>query len=195
MRSVLRLYAGSMGKCRIQPVGMGTGPLLSRARNELLNMFMKGDANGEPYDYFLWADTDIIFGYEDLAVLLQSDKDIAGSVYFALNRSSESFVVALKREEGSPGTFGNLKVDDCYESDGRPKDPIRVDGLGCGFTLIKRSVIESLAPIKRLWPYAESGEEEGYGEDLTFCLRAAEKGHESWLVPLSQVGHIKEIVL
>jgi len=74
-----------------------------------------------------------------------------------------------------------------------------VAGLGCGFTLIKRKVLNDLADSRggtaRLWPYAETGEEEGFGEDLTFGLRAKELGFDSWLVPASKVGHIKEVVL
>lgn len=194
MRSVLRLYAGSIGKCMIQPMGIATGPLLSKARNTLLNYFLQGD-----YDYFLWADTDIEFDYEDLAVLMQSNRDIAGSVYLALDSKGEPVCAHLLEKDGSPGVYADVPLSLCYEDDGAPKEEVRVSGLGCGFTLIKREVIQRLADqkggIKRLWPYAETGEDEGFGEDLTFGLRAAEMGFDSYLIPKSKVGHIKEIVL
>lgn len=193
-RSMMHLFAGGSGKVLLNPVGIGTGPLLSRARNQLVQTFLEGDL-----DYFLWTDTDIEFRYEDLAVLMQSDKDIAGSVYFALDSEGQPTVAHLQETEDTPGTYAAVSISDCYGDDNSPKEPFVVSGLGCGFTLIKREVMHALAEshggTARLWPYAETGEEEGYGEDLTFGLRAAELGFESWLVPASRVGHIKEIVI
>lgn len=194
MRSVLYLFAGAQGKCLIQPVGCGTGPLLSRARNQLVQQFLEGD-----YDYFLWTDTDIEFGWPDLSLLLLTDKDIAGSVYFALNGEGEPVVAHLQEKADEPRVYEAVPFSSCYGDDSSPKEPFTVAGLGCGFTLIKREVLVALAESRggtaRLWPYAETGEEEGYGEDLTFCLRAKEMGFESWLVPASRVGHIKEITI
>lgn len=200
MHSILMLFANASGKCLIQPVGCGTGPLLSRARNRLVQQFLEGT-----YDYFLWTDTDITFQYEDLAALLLADKDIAGSVYFTLDSSGEPVVAHLEeraQEEGDDSkgpVYQDVPISKCYGDDGSPAEPFVVSGLGCGFTLIKREVMDALASshggTARLWPYAETGEEEGYGEDLTFCLRAKEMGFDSWLVPASRVGHTKEIVL
>ena len=178
----------------IQPMGIATGPLLSKARNVLLGYFMEGD-----YDYFLWADTDIEFDWQDLAVLMQSNRDIAGSVYLTLDSSGEPVCAHLLEKEGSPGVYADVPLSLCYEDDGTPKEEVRVSGLGCGFTLIKRNVIQALSDqkggIKRLWPYAETGEDEGFGEDLTFGLRAAEIGFDSYLIPKSKVAHIKEIAI
>ena len=182
----------------IKPVGCASGPLLSRARNLLVQQFLEGD-----YDYFLWTDTDIIYTWDDLAVLLQSDKDIAGSVYLTLDGQNQPVVAHLQEDlggdDGERKRYRDVPLSDCYGDDSSPKEPFVVAGLGCGFTLIKREVLVALAEshggTARLWPYAETGEEEGFGEDLTFGLRAAELGYNSWLVPASRVGHIKEIVL
>jgi hypothetical protein len=199
-RSLLYLFAGAQGKCLIQPVGCGSGPLLSRARNRLVQQFLEGD-----FDYFLWTDTDISFTYDDLSLLLLADKDIAGSVYFALDGNNEPCIAHLEEEPGAPEgeegkkRYRDVPISKCYDDDSSPKEPFSVAGLGCGFTLIKMRVLVDLADSRggtaRLWPYAESGEEEGFGEDLTFALRAADLGFQSWLVPESKVGHIKEIVL
>lgn len=196
-RSLLYLFAGAQGHCLIQPVGCGSGPLLSRARNLLVQQFLEGS-----YDYFLWTDTDIEFGWEDLSVLLRADKDIAGSVYFALDGQGQPTVAHLQSDPEAPEgevRYRDVPVSSCYGDDASPKEPFVVAGLGCGFTLIKRRVLSDLAEshggTARLWPYAETGEEEGFGEDLTFGLRAAELGYQSWLVPESKVGHTKEIVL
>jgi len=194
MGSVLRLFAGAQGKCLIMPVGCGSGPLLSRARNSLVQQFLEGEC-----DYFLWTDTDIEFEYEDLSILMRADKDIAGSVYLALDGKGEPVVAHLQEDPREANRYRDVPLSDCFRDDYRPKEPFVVAGLGCGFTLIKRKVLVDLAEshggTARLWPYAETGEEEGFGEDLTFGLRAKELGFESWLVPESRVGHIKEIVL
>lgn len=201
--SILHLVANTSGRLRTRPVGIATGPLLSRARNELLNMFLQKDD-----EYLLFTDTDIVFTYRDLYTLLDfmeshPEAGLAGAVYFALGPENERTVVALDELEGSPGVYEDVDIGRLAEElpDGSydPRPPFPVSGLGLGFTLIRRNVVEDLANvkggIKRLWPFAEQGEDEGYGEDLTFCLRAAELGYKSYLVPAVKVGHIKEIVL
>jgi len=193
-RSLLYLFAGAQGNALIKPVGCGSGPLLSRARNLLVQQFLEGD-----YDYFLWTDTDIEYTWEDLSLLLRADKDIAGSVYYAFDREGQPVVAHLQEDPEEAGRYRDVPISACYGDNDSPKEPFVVAGLGCGFTLIKRRVLKDLADshggTARLWPYAETGEEEGFGEDLTFGLRALDLGFQSWLVPESKVDHIKEIVL
>lgn len=190
MDSLLGLIAGSSGKYRIRPVAMEVGPLISRARNRLLEEFLKTDD-----EYFLWIDTDIVFGISDLEALLALDKAIAGSVYLTLDESQQPVCAHLDELPDSPGRYTDVSLERLYDTEGKPMEPFTISGLGMGFTLVRRDVIESLGPIKRLFPFAERDADHGYGEDLTFCLRAAEKGFEAWVVPASKVGHMKEIEL
>lgn len=192
--SMLRLIAQASGTCGIRPVSVSTGPLLSRARNKLLSQFLEKDD-----EYILFADTDIIFEWDDLQYLLEQDKPICGSLYFTLDPREQPVIAHLLELEGEPETYRDVPIERAISEGGDPAEPFVVSGLGMGFTLIKREVIQALADakggIKKLWPFAETDEEKGYGEDLTFCLRAKELGFDSWLCPKSRVGHIKEIVL
>ena len=188
--SMLELIARSSGKFGIRPTAIETGPLLSRARNSLLSAFL--DTTD---DFFLWVDSDIIFGIEDLEALLSLNFPIAGSVYYTLDQQGIPVCAHLDELKDQPGEYKSVDLSRLYDAESKPMDPFVISGLGMGFTLIKREVIEALAPIKRLWPFAETDIDHGYGEDLTFCLRAKEKGFLSYIVPQSKVGHIKEIEL
>lgn len=190
MDSLLECIARSSGKFGIRPIAIETGPLLSRARNSLLKTFLETED-----EYFLWVDTDIVFGIDDLEALLALDKAIAGSVYFTLDQAGAPVCAHLDELPDKPGQYEAVDMGRLYDAEGKPMDPFAISGLGMGFTLVRRDVIEALAPIKRLFPFAERDTDHGYGEDLTFCLRAAEKGFETWVVPASKVGHIKEIEL
>ena len=69
--------------------------------------------------------------------------------------------------------------------------PIPVAGVGFGLMLIKREVVEKMFEwYPRPVEYAD-----GNGEDLTFCLRAAELGFETVVVPAARVGHLKTVML
>lgn len=202
--SIWTTAAYAAGKVRLRPLGIATGPLLSRARNQLVKLFL--EKNDE---YLLFTDTDITFRWEDLRLLLEvcsGPRAIVGGVYFALDGNGERCVAHLVELEGEPGVYTDVPIERLYREvlPGRhePADPFEVSGLGMGFTLIKREVMEALADvrggIKGLWPFAETENEEsgrGNGEDLTFCLRAKELGYSSFVVPEVKVGHIKEIEL
>lgn len=190
--SLLALIAHSSGLFGIRPIAMESGPLLSRARNRLLEYFLEETTD----EYFLWTDTDTIFNVEDLKALLDAQLPICGALYFTLDQDEQIVCAHLDEDSEDAGSYRDVKLERLLNPEGDgPAEPFVVSGLGMGFTLIKREVVESLAPIKKLWPYAETDVDKGYGEDLTFCLRAKEKGFDSWLVPAVKVGHIKEIVI
>lgn len=69
--------------------------------------------------------------------------------------------------------------------------PIKVAAVGFGLTLIRREVVEAVRSI-----YPSPIEFEGTrGEDLVFCLRAAEMGFDTYLVPRARIGHAKVVVV
>lgn len=189
--SLWALAAASSGLYGMRPIAMESGPLLSRARNNLLRYFL--DETDD--EYFLSVDTDIIFYPSDLLALLAADKPICGSIYLTLDEQEEKVCAHLDEVSGDAGTYKDVSLERLVSPEGTPEPPFEISGLGMGFTLIKREVIQELSPIKALWPFAESDEEHGYGEDLTFCLRAKDKGFSSWIIPQTKVGHIKAIVI
>lgn len=69
--------------------------------------------------------------------------------------------------------------------------PMKVAAVGFGLTLIRREVVEAVRTI-----YPNPIEFEGTrGEDLVFCLRAAEMGFDTYLVPRARIGHSKVVVV
>ncbi|HEY6006846.1 MAG TPA: hypothetical protein VIU40_00865 [Geobacteraceae bacterium] len=69
--------------------------------------------------------------------------------------------------------------------------PMKVAGVGFGLMLVRREVVEAVRSI-----YPSPVEFEGTkGEDLVFCLRAAEMGFDTYLVPRARIGHSKVVVV
>lgn len=163
--------------------GAESGPLISRARNLLLETFLRTRA-----DYFLATDTDTVFDASHVQKLLEARKPIVGALYYGIlgHNPQSTFPVALT-EQG--GVLQSL--------DKAPKRLTRVDALGMGLTLIRRDVIVALDPHSALnRPYAEkvyNGRH--HGEDAVFCLEAKKAGFDSWLEPKARIGHHKVVAV
>jgi hypothetical protein len=186
MSSVLQVCYTN--KYDIQIVEGYSGPLISKARNNLATHFLVAtDA-----EYLLMADTDIVFNDEVLDRLLKADLPIVSALYVApYPHPGELNPVALVL--GESGKYEPLQLDDTDGYD--PEQPIPVDGVGMGLCLIQRRVIEDVGvDIDKNWPFAEQVLEsvgQHCGEDLTFCLRAQERGHQAYVIPAARAGHRK----
>ncbi len=185
MESIL----GCLGEFRLIVNGAEGGPLISRARNMLLERFLSTEA-----DYLLMADTDVVFTANDVRLLLEARKPIVGALYYGIlgGNPESTFPVALTYQglEGKPG-----KV--LQSLDKAPRHLCRVGAVGMGLTLIRRDVVEALEPSSTLnKPFAERVYDgRHHGEDAVFCLEAKKAGFDTWLEPKARVGHIKSIVL
>jgi glycosyltransferase involved in cell wall biosynthesis len=178
--SVLKTLRASQHDISI--ISIHSGPLISRARNKALELFLETDA-----EYLLSTDSDIVWEPEAIDRLLAVNKDIVSAAYYGHSFTEGSFPVMSVKHEGKlsrPQDFPDTDIEPVF-------------GVGMGFCLIKRKVIQDLAPIKKLWPFAEVeyGKDEAIGEDLTFCMRAAKKGHASFLLPRVRVGHMKQVTI
>jgi GT2 family glycosyltransferase len=162
-----------------------SGPLIARSRNYLFERFLESDK-----DYFLSVDTDMVFEPHHLDNLLALDKDIVSGLYYGLDRNTwDSFPVALRRKpDGSWPPIPKEDLDLGLQ---------RVDAVGMGFALVKREVVETLgADTRRARPFGEIVvDDRVFGEDTTFCYRAAEAGFEIWLDPETRLGHKKSFVI
>ena len=189
------------GRFQVIVVPNFAGPNIAQSRNDLAEAFLTTDC-----EYMLSVDTDIEFEVNDVAKLIEDDKPIVGGHY--LNKY-------LDQEEPCPvGTVakeGARALRATYENLGTSEGLVQVQGLGMGFTLIKREVMEALG-TGTLWPFAEIallGEQLGatgmkgdeldrvhlMSEDITFCRRAfAKYGYTSWLDLDCRVGHHKTTV-
>lgn len=163
-------------------ISVQSGALISRARNKCLELFLGTDA-----EYLLSTDSDMVWEPEAIDRLLEVNAPIVSAAYYG-HASGETFPVMSVKRNGKLA-----RPEDFPDSD----EPVEVFGVGMGFCLIRRQVIEDLTPIKKLWPFAEIeyGRDEALGEDVTFCMRAAKKGHASFILPRVRVGHTKAVVV
>lgn len=179
-RSVLRSLAAGYA---VAEIDIKSGVNITRARNQVLKNFLN-----ESFENLLFTDGDVSWDPEDVQALLDRDLPIVGGLYYGWGGDGQFPVYAMQDETGE------------LVRPEPPKELQEVFGLGMGFTLIKREVIEALAPIGILYPFGEFdwGEPPGkyaLGEDIGFCYRAREKGFKSYLDATIHVGHAKEITI
>lgn len=142
--------------------------------------------NGDiTYDKIMWIDSDIAWKPEDVLKLYDSEYDIVSGAYLQPNGDCVAYKELLK--EG-------MKYEDVLKM----TDPIRVEGAGFGFIMIRSGVFESLSKPWFQSPIMEWNSEEGdlyrftmIGEDLSFCKRATDAGFEIWFDPTVRVTHHK----
>jgi len=137
------------------------------------------------YDKILWIDSDIAFSPDDAIKLIESDKEIISGAY--LLASGE--VTAYKKLLAPGYTYDEVK--DMTE-------PVRIEGCGFGFLAVKSGIFESMT---RPWFQATMGTtDDGFtfpimGEDISWCKRAIDAGHEIWFDPSVKVTHHKMMKL
>lgn len=167
-------------------IGVKSGPLISRARNDIVYAFVNGLPDSE---HLLMVDTDIRFYPDDVEKLIKADRPIISGLYTGLQPDGQPFPVCHQR-----GEDGNLRRPDWSEL---PKSGITtVVSCGMGFCLIKREVLETFVEKRKgrkLWPFQELEipGEQVMGEDVTFCVRAEAFGYRTYLDVDVPVGHIK----
>lgn len=177
-RAHARLFDHDSGRCSAR---VGTIGLVS-ARNEVVAAFLASDS-----DWLFWVDSDMGFEpdsvYRLLAVADPVQRPIVGGLCF------------MNREVAHDGMMGfrTLPLPTLYDwradEDGTPRflsmpmypvnTVIRVRATGSAFILIHRSVFEAMAAQERpefgRWYDQVRGPNGSLlGEDVSFCVRAAE---------------------
>lgn len=134
-------------------------------------------------DYLMFIDSDIIFPPYGVMKLVERDKDIIGGVYYAKSTPNQPIVYTKN---------GNEKYEHINDL---PKEPFECDGIGTGFLLIKKRVLEAFTPevVRKLGkPFNMYQKKDGteQGEDLAFCRRAKALGFSIWADPTIPLGHV-----
>lgn len=153
-----------------------TGSLVyvSRERLSQLAIAMKAD-------YVLWLDSDMVFGPELLADLLDANVDICSGLCF---RRRPPFTPVLyktlrygtKPEDYVHEEYLDYPIDSLFE----------VDGAGFGAVLVKTEVLKTVFDR-----YGNTFEPmRGFGEDLSFCIRARQCGYKIWCNSKAKLGHV-----
>jgi len=153
-----------------------TGTLVHKARNKLVESALNGFQEAT---HILFIDDDMSFKTDDLDKLLDSGKDIVGSVCVERNPPFHPCFVP-KDEKWSD--FRPLL-------EGTSDSLLEVDSVGMGFTLIKISVLKDmLKKNKNLFFFDDTD----FGEDFNFC-KIARKFTKIYVRTDSQVGHISNL--
>lgn len=158
-----------------------------------LEIFNPSPGKGQyTYDKIFMIDSDIVWSPEHFLKLYLSDKSIISGVYFeeqgldAMVHRNKNDYRPMKREE--------------IERFQKDSNLIPVYGVGLGFIAIKYGILESLQrPWFGLGKVIHEIDGINYeiplGEDLFFCERIAEKGHQVYVDPTIIVGHLKSKIV
>jgi len=173
---------------RLKPVGevyhsFLACSLIYKSRNDLADMAIKSGA-----DYVLWLDSDMVFS-SDLMIDLMKDmegRDIVSGIYHMRRPPYKPVLWKTLRQ-------GIIPQDNESEDwDDYPKDGIfEIDGCGFGCVMMRASILQTIvdryhdlfAPLP------------GYGEDLSFCIRAKSCGFKIHADPKIQLGHKASIII
>ena len=168
------------------------------------------------YDFIMWIDSDIIFTPEHFVKLLNHNKDIVSGIYLMSDRKHFATVMEWDEEYFiKNGGFKFLTQEDLTPPRSTPRPSPRGEGdesaaadesgevcllpisyTGMGFMLVKYGVFESMEyswskPLEK-----RIGNAIGFTmEDVSFCLRAQEKGYKIYIDPTVRVGHEKKEVI
>jgi GT2 family glycosyltransferase len=131
------------------------------------------------YDYVFFVDSDMVLPADTLEKLLQADKDIISGLAFQ-RKPPFSPCVYSKLKLGEPGTDSVVNLTEFANK------VEEVEGIGLACALIKTEVFRSI--YKENMPCFTPIM--GYGEDLSFCLRARKLGYKVYADTSAKVGHI-----
>lgn len=175
-------------------VAQGDAGHLDVGRNKVVQEFMKTQL-----EWLLWIDTDMAFQPREFDLVTEAadpeERPIVSGLYYSSERKPVAFKNVFHPEDGM------VHADAIDEPDG--DGLVEVDGVGFGFVVVHRSVLERVAETygpthpHRPWfdcsdfgPYLEPP-----SEDLSFCHRARALDIPIFLHTGARVGHVKNYVV
>lgn len=163
----------------LRPVGqveikMQAGSLVYLSR-EMLSAY----AVNNGFDYVLWLDDDMVFQPDLLEKLIADDVDVAAGLFVG------------RRYPYEPAIWKSIVCGDEGRYDEKyydyPEDSLfEIDACGMAAVLVKTNVIQTVID-----QYHRTFEPiSGYGEDISFCIRAKNAGFKVWCDSRVKVGHV-----
>ena len=165
------------------------GTIISSQRNKIAQAVVD-----EEYDHLFFVDCDMVFAPQEINKLLEMDVDIVGGLYYA--RRPKHRPLAFKDFDGLH--YIGMKQ---HEIDAHKGQPFKCFGVGTGFLLIKGKVLKKMYEKDYVeqngYPFNFWQTENGtqMGEDLSFCYRAKELGHDIWCHPGVDLGHESTMIV
>lgn len=171
-------------------ISSSAGPLLALGRNLLVKQFLSYDL-----DWLCTVDTDIVFKTDTISRLLASadpvERPIMSALYYVFKEAQKMPAAYINKGEGE-----NLDIWPMPEEAG--EEVARVFSVGAGFLLVHRSVFETIqkdAGGDNCWFREGVIEGRDFGEDTSFCIRAAISGFPVHVNRGIRVGHVKSAIL
>jgi GT2 family glycosyltransferase len=159
-----------------------TGPRIAAIRNRVAANFLDTDSE------WLWfVDTDMGFHPETprwlLDTAVHNDAKVMGALCFGKDANGQVFPTIYVAREG-----GVQRWDYGWPTD----RPFQVLATGAACILIHRDVFEAIdAPEPYRWFQETQYGKAEIGEDVTFCLRAAKAGYDTFVHPGIRTFHFK----
>ena len=152
--------------------------LLSAARNKVVETFL-----GSHYNWLLFLDSDVVPPADGIDRLMAHGKKVISGLYHQKGGEFLPNMYTYKEWLPEKGQHDYNWITEW------PRDEtIEVDGVGAGFLLIHREVLEAIG--KKDWFHFREG-----GEDLAFCRQAKEKGYSIWVDTSVHCGHVSYMVV
>jgi len=139
------------------------------------------------YDYVLWLDSDMTFNEDMLIDMLKDLKDSKGQydavagIFFARRPNFEPCVWTKIRLSNVPEEAIIERVEDV------PSEPFEIDACGMAAVLMHIDVIKAVSKYGSGMPFSPMI---GFGEDVSFCIRARKLGYNFLCDPRIKVGHM-----
>lgn len=150
------------------------GTLVYMARDKLVKK-----AISEEYTHVLWLDADMVFESDAIDILLETGKDMVCGLFRG------------RHEKKAVCLFSSLYPPTRYEAlDSNPEllnDILEVDACGFGCVLTSVKLLEE---IYQKYDFTCFMPTRLLGEDLAFCERVKECGHDIFCNPKAEIGHI-----
>ena len=168
------------GECYVSFI---IGSLIYESRNNFAKQALATKA-----DYVLWLDSDMVFPGDIMPRLhkhMEEGKDIVTGLYF---RRRAPFTPVLFKELGhNEDGLGTHENYDDY-----PKDSVfEIAGCGFGCVMTRTEVLEDIALNAHNWFEPMYG----FGEDLSFCMRARDLGYKIWCDSTIKCGHVGQLIV
>lgn len=161
-----------------------TGVPVEHARNHIVGRVLFDPALAD-VTHLLWVDDDMTFAPDALRRLLAHGLPIVGGLCHGRRAPHYAPILAYRRA----GDLAGYAFRHDY-----PLGLVEVDATGGAFILVERCVYEAIEAR-----FDKPGEgpysNQGFGEDFSFCARAAECGFKTFVDTTLEIGHLAEVVV